>query len=424
MKNIIPLIIITLMLSCKQQNSDITNSADYNPYLGDITVRTSSKYFELWNGKIKPDSLQLLSFGHVAAEYGRYFKETGAIDFLIKAERALKKAVEIAHINKEAYLRALARNYISQHRFREALNLAKDAAELGGGLKETQSLLFDVHMELGNHDLAKDYLDRIADMSDFGYLIRVAKWNDYKGDLDTTINFMEKAIEKAESSNNSGLRIWSYTNIADYYGHAGRIRDAYEHYLKALALDPNNAYAKKGIAWIVFSHEQKPSEALRILDAVTKYYKTPDMFLLKAEIAEFMGDTQKQAQNLDIFVTAVANKQYGDMYNGHNVAYHLKHTNAESKAIRLAETEIGNRPTPESYHLLAMAYYETQQYQKALRIVEEHIMHKTYEPAILLNAAQIYKANHKPKIVKALKAELLDAGYELGPSSLAEINSL
>ncbi len=45
--------------------------------------------------------------------------------------------------------------------------------------------------------LQRQYLDSLKNMSDFGYMIRLAKWNDYKGDLDTTITFMEKAKEKA-----------------------------------------------------------------------------------------------------------------------------------------------------------------------------------------------------------------------------------
>jgi len=66
------------------------------------------------------------------------------------AEKALNKAVEIAAIGKSGYYRALARNYISQHWFKEALELAKSSRAMGSGLQESRKLLFDVHMELGN----------------------------------------------------------------------------------------------------------------------------------------------------------------------------------------------------------------------------------------------------------------------------------
>jgi hypothetical protein len=362
----------------------------------------------------------------VAGEYNSYFKKTGDIKYLKKAEKALIKAVEIANIGKAGYRRALARNYISQHRFKEALVLAEEANKIGGGRKETRSLLFDIHMELGNYEYAEKYLDSIKNMSDFGYLIRVAKWNDYKGNLDTTIKFMEKAMAKAESSNNRTLKLWSYSNIADYYGHAGRIEDSYRHYLKTLELDSQNAYAKKGLAWIVFSHEKNGKEALRILDNITANYNAPDYYLFKAEIAEFMNNETAIASNMDKYYTMVlANADsYGAMYNAYNVEFYLNHTKQYEKALNLALNEVMNRPTAEAYGLLANTYLKIGKDKAALKIVENHILNKTFEPAILLTAAEVYKANNMMDKVSTLKQELIGAVYELGPSSKKEISQL
>jgi Tfp pilus assembly protein PilF len=427
MKNIAYIIAILFLVSCGHKNADfVTNTNDYEAYLVSDTPETTSKYYELWNSKIKPDSIQLLSFANVAGEYSRFFKKTGDIKYLKKAEHALVKAVEIANINKAAYRRGLARNYISQHRFNEALELAEDAAEIGGGKKDTQSLLFDVHMELGNYAKAEQYLDSIKNMSDFGYLIRIAKWNDYKGNLDTTINFMEKAMERAESSKNKTLLVWSYSNIADYYGHAGRIKDSYNHYLKTLELDPQNAYAKKGIAWIVFSHEKNGKEALRILDAVTESYNAPDYYLFKAEIAEFMNDKHGVSSNLEKYYNSIQTNSYayGDMYNAYQVEFYLNHTQEYEKALNLALKEVINRPTPETYSLLAHTYYKMGKKEAALELVETQIIGKTFEPAILYQVAEIYKANYQFDKVRALKTELIGATYELGPASPKEISQL
>ncbi|GMN09272.1 hypothetical protein MTsPCn9_02720 [Croceitalea sp. MTPC9] len=425
MKNIVYIIAVLLIVSCNDKNTNFrTDSIDYEAFLVSNSAETTSKYFELWNSKIKPDSIQLLSFPNVAGEYNRFFKKTGDIKYLKKAEKALVKAVEIANINKAAYRRALARNYISQHRFKEALVLAEEADEIGGGRKGTQSLLFDIHMELGNYDLAEKYLDSIKNMSDFGYLIRIAKWNDHKGNLDTTIKFMDKAMAKAESSKNKTLLLWSYSNIADYYGHAGRIGDSYRYYLKTLELDPQNAYAKKGLAWIVFSYEKNGEEALRILDAVTENHKAPDYYLLKAEIAEFMNDKIAMTANLDRYYTAVQANDYGSMYNAYDVGFYLNHTQQYEKALNLALNEVISRPTAEAYGLLANVYNKMGKTKAALEIVEKQIVGKTFEPAILLQAAEVYKANNQLDKVASLKLELLGAVYELGPASEEQIAQL
>lgn len=427
MKYILLLFSALLIFSCKDSENSIekiTDKDDYNQFLVSEKTKTTSKYFELWNSKIKPDSIQLLSFGIVAGEYNTYFKETGDIDFLKKSEQALTKAVDIANIGRAGYRRALARNYISQHRFKEALEQAKVAREIGSDLTETQSLLFDVHMELGNYTLAKNYLDSITDVKQFGYLIRAAKWNDYKGDLSSTINYMEQAEKIAEDKKNRTLMLWSYTNLADYYGHAGRIKDSYNNYLKSLAIDNQNAYAKKGIAWIVFSHEKNPKEALRILDSVTKNYDAPDYYLLKSEIAEFMGDEKKYFKNLDEYYLRVKNKKYGDMYNAYNIDLYLNDIDKTPDAYKLAQIEVENRPTPESYNFLAYSYLKLGDKEKALDIVEKHIEGKTFEPAILYNAAEIYKENGNSVKTAELKEELLGAIYELGPNMKNKIEAL
>ncbi|MHA7830775.1 MAG: tetratricopeptide repeat protein [Flagellimonas sp.] len=429
MKTTIQYIFLPLALlflaSCQQEEAAFkTDRNDYDQFLAAEPVKATSKYFKLWDNKIKSDSMQLLSLGNVAGEYSRFFKGTGDIKYLKDAEQSLKKAVEIAAVGKSGYLRALARNYISQHRFKEALVLAKKARKSGSGVNETQSLFFDLHMELGNYNLANQYLDSIRNMSDFGYLIRVAKWNDHKGDLDTAITFMEKATAIAESSKNRDLLLWSYTNLADFYGHAGRIKDSYNLYLKALQIDPQNAYAKKGIAWIVYSHERNGNEALRILDSIMKKNKSPEYYLLKAEVADFLKDEMLRVQSLDDYYKAIQeNKDYGDMYNAYVIDF-LLGMDVEHKAFRLAQEEVSNRPTPESYGWLAYTLLNLGEKEKALEVIETHVVGATFEPAILHQVAEIYKANGKTNKVSELKQELLGATYELGPVKEAQIVSL
>jgi tetratricopeptide (TPR) repeat protein len=425
MKSIRFLIVVVLVSACTSKNPDaVAKKADYDRYLVANQTETTSKYFNLWNSKIRQDSMQLTSFGIVGGEYNRYFQQTGAVEFLKKAEKSLEKAVEIAAIGKPGYYRALARNYISQHRFREALQLADAAAAIGGDKTENHSLYFDVQMELGNYKTAERYLDSLKNMTDFGYMIRVAKWNDYKGDLDTTINFMEMARAKAESSKNKDLMLWSYTNLGDYYGHAGRIQDSYNEFLKALAIDENNAYAKKGIAWIVFSNDKNPEEAIRILDSVTKTYDAPDYFLLKAEIADYMGDDLIRTKNLDHYFTKVKNSDYGDMYNAYNLSLYINETQQYDKALAMAEKEVVNRPTPESYSWLGYSYLKNGDAEKALEIVNTYVYGKTFEPVLLYQAAEIYRANGQTETVNELKEELMGALYELGPNMEKQIHDL
>lgn len=417
---IIALVILTACGS--EETNTISNPEEYNAYLSTEPFRPGSKYFDLWNNKIKADSTQTLALYIVAGEYDRYFKATGEISYLKKAEAALLKAVEHAAVGTAGYLRALARNYISQHRFKAADSIAGMARKLGSGVRDSRALLFDTAMELGNYKRAEQYLDSLKNMEDFGYLIRLAKYNDYKGDLDTAIRTLEKAMLQAERAKNSAIRIWSYTNLADFYGHAGRINEAYNHYLKALELDPGNAYAKKGIAWILYSYEDNPAEALRILDSVTKINKSPDYYLLKAEIAAYAGQDAVAAASEDAFFQSVANPGYGVMYNSIK-ANRLMAENGK-KALQLAQQEVLARPTPETYALLALIKSVGGEREAALRIIREEVVGKSSEPAILLTVAKIYKEAGQREAVAEIKQDLLASKFELGPVVIKEVEAL
>lgn len=408
-----------LLFNCTLKTTEkIADSKDYNQYLKE-SVNTSEilaqQELKFWQNKLSNQPTQYPYLSKVAKANTTLFSTKGNISYLIEAANKLQQLNKITNYNKASYLRSLARNYISQHRFNEALELLEKAALNGENLLSTQKMLFDVNLELGNTKNAAKYLSKIEDNSDFDYLIRVSKWHDYNGDLTSAIRFMKKGMKKAEEANNKELKIWSYTNLADFYGHNGQVQEAYNLYLKALALDNNNAYAKKGIAWIVYSHDKNADEALRILDVISDKHSSPDYYLLKAEIAEFKNNLTMKKNNVNVYLSALENNLYGVMYNQHLAKLYLEEFEENEKALPYINQEIENRPTPQSYDLLAWYYYKKQNFKKALEIANKHVVNKTFEPEIQYHLAKIYKANGIQEKAIALKEELLESSFELGP---------
>ena len=421
------IILLLLLVSCNTESKQITNTKDYAVYLEtseNEMLQLANEDFKFWEKKLEKDQNQFPYLAKAAASQSQIFNKTGKIEALIKAEKYLIQVNEATQYNKAGYLRTLARNYVSQHRFKEALALLKKAEINGEGLKGTQKMLFDVHLELGNFDEAKSYLEKIRKDSDFDYLIRLSKWSDHRGNLDAAIKYMEQAKAIAETSNMPSTKQWVYTNLADYYGHEGKIEASYKHYLKALELDPNDAYAKKGIAWIVYSYEKNADEALRILNEITKTYNAPDYHLLKAEIAEFKGDFDLKDEQLKLYAEAVKNPFYGDMYNTYNALLYAENDKQAAEALKIANIEIENRPTPQSYDLLAWTYFNQGSSVEALKVAEKHVVGKTSEPDVLFHLAKIYKANGKTEKAKRLKQELLESAFELGPLMEIEIKNI
>lgn len=415
------------MIDCTNNPIQITQKADYESYLNvknNKSLIFAQNEIDFWQKKFDAAPNQISYLSLIAANYATLFEYTGDIKFLYKTEELLVKSNETYNYSKVSIVRSLARNYISQHRFKEALALANKALAIGEGRKETQKLLFDVQMELGNYPEAVKNLNAIKDMKDFDYLIRLAKWNDHKGDLDTAITFMEKAKNIAEKDNNKTLKIWSYSNLGDFYGHAGRIQESYDSYLKTLALDPNYSYALKGIAWIVFSKERNTKEANRIIDAITTTHSTPDFYLLKSQIAQFDGDTINEIKNRNAYFSMMNSNDYGAMYNKYNALIYADDKKTAPKALEIAKIEVEHRPTADSYDLLAWSYLNLGQNKKALEIALNHVAGKSFEPKVQYHLAMIYKSNNLSQKSAPIKEELLSSLYELGPNFEKKINQL
>ncbi|PNQ72178.1 cell surface protein [Hanstruepera neustonica] len=421
------LICLLCFSSCNKHLEQVTDANTYNTYLEldeNDALQIAKNDLLFWEKKLEKEPNQFPYLAKLAACHSQLFNQTGEIAHLIKAESYLMDVNKRTNYNHAGYLRTLARNYISQHRFKEALTLLEKAVSNGENIQATYKMLFDVQLDLGNVVAAKTYLDRIKDLSDFDYLIRLSKWSDHEGNLDAAIKYMEKATAIAESSNISNTKQWAYTNLADFYGHAGNIQKSYDYYLKALKLNPHDAYAKKGIAWIVFSYERDAEEALRILNSVTQSYQTPDLYLLKADILEYLNQNLEQQAIIDNYVAMVSNEQYGTMYNAYNVELYAEQDASVNTALELAKQEISNRPTPQSYDLLAWSYYQQGNVKKALTIMEDFVVGYTFEPLAMYHLAVIYKANGMEDKANALKPDLESSIYELGPLLERDIKNI
>lgn len=417
-----------LFLGCKKSPYfiKITNPQDYNSYL--LTSKTPSLDESLaerqfWSNRLDADTSGVGEIGPLAGVYQRLFEATGDMIYLKNAEHLLKKGVQLAALNyKDELERGLAHNYIAQHRFREAKELLKDSFKGVSSKRQTKLMLFDVAMELGEYEIAYQYLKDLKDMSDYNYLIRISKWSDHIGDLENAIHFMEMAKEKAEARDSKPLKIWTYSNLADYYGHAGRAKESYQFYLKTLELQPDNAYSKKGIAWITYAVEGNSEEAMRIIDSVMKIHHLPEYHLLKSELYAFQNNKERSQQETDQFIKTIEEGNYGGMYNSYLIILYAEQD--PEKALKLAEEEIANRATPDTYHLLAYAQLKSGQKEKALKTIELFVQGKTFEPKALFHSALIYKANGKGEKVKELKTEILQAKFEVGPIRYKQIESL
>lgn len=384
-------------------------------------VKRVNEEIGFWQKRLSADTGNYIDMTELANQYLKRFQLSGFVSDLHIADSFLiKSLVKIKNKEPDIYF-ALSQNAITQHRFGDAWKYLAEADSAGADPWAARLLKFDAGMEIGLYQQASLNLNRVKDKTGFDYLIRKAKLEDHYGKPDNAIKLMEQAVRKAEKSGKESLILWAKSNLADLYGHAGRVKDAYRLYLDVLNKDSSYLYALKGIAWIAWSHDHNAKEAKRILYYILSQTNMPDLNLMLAEIAEWEGNEEMRKQNISAFLNEVHKTGYGDMYNKYLITLYAEELKDYDKSLALAMKEVKNRPTPETYDWLAWVYYQKGEVSRAYGLIKNYVIGRTFEPDALMHAAYILKASGKKKEAKRLFDECTEAGFELGPVVLKQI---
>ena len=422
MKSILHLSILLLLMACaREQKEQVSNKEDYNKYLiaSDVDIDPLLEQEVLWKKKIEAEPRGFTFYEKLGSTYHKLFDKTGKIGYLHRADSTFARAEKLSHGKwKVSSLLSLSSLAIKKHDFPSAAAFAVSARELTDEKFGALLMQYDAEMELGNYQMAGAILKENKRMNSFDYLVRLSKYKDYEGDLDSAIIYMEQASELI-LSHQKERKLWATANLGDMYGHAGRISDSYQKYLKVLELDPTYHYALKGIAWVAYSNDGKISDAIDILESLQEKTSMPDYLLSLAELYEAEGDMEKTKSLKSKFVTEASRPEYLGMYNKYLIELYAEE-GAFVEAMKLAEEEISKRPTPATYDRLAWTIHKQGKTDAAITIYTESVKGKTFEPDVLYHMGVVFESAGMDE-GEDLLLESLEAGYELGPVVTAEI---
>lgn len=421
MKNVLSIVLISCaaLVSCSTKKENVANLKDFEFAIQTTDtegLQNCNEEISFWNKKqqTNPSDTYLSKMG---GAFAKRFAITGKIEDIYTSDSLYAQVLK-SDSNRTGAYQALAVNCITRHEFRKARNYIEKALVIGDSKAASLYTLFDINMELGDIAGAKYAISKFENKNAFAYVIREAKVDDQEGRLELAIEKMEKAFERIKDD--PSLFAWTLSNLGDMYGHAGRVNDAYQAYLTVLTKNPAHDFALKGIAWIALSHDHNTSLAKQITSVLLKRKEMPDMHLLLAKIAEEENDTIEQKRQLSLFTQKASETKYGDMYNKYLALLEAEEFNNPKKTIEIATIEINNRPTTQSYDLLAWGYFHNDQKEKALEVAQQFVEGKTFEPDAIYHLGMIYKDIDAEKSHHFLK-EASQSYFELGPAIAANI---
>ncbi|OEK02149.1 hypothetical protein BFP97_11715 [Roseivirga sp. 4D4] len=422
MKSLLTIILTGLLLaSCQQSPKSIAEATDYDTLLSAAATKSRdlNADIEFWQDRLEKSPQSHMNLNQLAGLYSKRFRAGGLIHDLHISDSLYQKSLALNPFNKAATYRALSANAVTQHEFPKAKMYALKAIDAGEDQAASYYMLFDALMELGEFETAEGILNRQLSKNSFDYLTRASKFADHQGDLDKAIELMEMAYERVKFDNS--IMSWSISNLGDMYGHAGRIEDSYQAYLKVLNHHPQHWHSWKGLAWINFAHDQNVNEAKRILRHIDENSNDPQVKLMLAEIADYEGLGNESLQLKQAFFEQASSPKYMGMHNKYLILLASEDLKMNAQAIAAAEKEQEKRPTPQMYDLLAWTYFQNGELEKALKIASLFVDGQSSEPEVLYHLGLIYKRNGQDRKGNKFLKEALESEYELGPLTTKHI---
>lgn len=231
-------------------------------------------YIEL---RIKRRPSDYSNYNELASAYITKARETGDLNYYIKAEKLLEKSLELESDNYSGNL------YIglikqAKHDFQSSIQHLEKAINLSPSEPFAYGVLGDAYLELGRSDKAKTLYNKMHELrpslDSYGRLSNLkAEINDLEGALEDMKSAYNIGVKKSNSKENLA---WAQAMIGSIYFEKKNYQDAVNHYKKSLSImdDYYLAFQKLGE---LYEKQNNYKEAEKFYLKVLELNSRPDV---------------------------------------------------------------------------------------------------------------------------------------------------
>jgi tetratricopeptide (TPR) repeat protein len=286
-------------------------------------------------------------------------------------------------------LRMLGAIYLSQHRFREALDVGRRARDLRPEDAWNYGVMGDAQIELGDYEQAFEAFEKMMTLRpNAAAYARVAYARELRGDVPGALAAMQMAA-KATAPNDPEAQAWYAVQAGELYLKMHRFDDADREYRRAIFVFPNYPLAVVGRGKLQVARGDRDSALLTFLDQLKR---TPTLDLA-ARIGDLYAERGDTAQSDHYYQLAEDLAGPGVAQTEANLALFLAdHGRKLSEAVAIAETVAAARHDIFTEDALAWAYYKAGRFHEAYAASQRALRTGTRDDAVLSRAARISAA--------------------------------
>jgi tetratricopeptide (TPR) repeat protein len=305
-----------------------------------------------------------------------------------RASEVLNAALK-EHPGQYDVLRMLGAIYLSQHRFRDALEIARRSRDLRPDDAWNYGVMGDAQVELGEYSDAFDAFDKMMALRpNAAAYARVAYARELQGDVDGALAAMQMAA-KATAPSDPEAQAWYAAQAGELYLKLHKLDDADREFRRAVFLFPHYPLAVIGQGKVRVARGDRDGALAIYLEQLKR---TPTLDLA-GRIGDLYAARGDGAQSEHYYQLAEDLAGPGVVQTEANLALYLAdHDRKLSDAVTIAETVVAKRHDIFTEDALAWAYYKAGRLEDAYEASQLALRTGTRDEALLARAARIRAA--------------------------------
>ena len=305
-----------------------------------------------------------------------------------RASEVLNAALK-EHPGQYDALRMLGAIYLSQHHFRDALDIARRSRDLRPEDAWNYGVMGDALVELGEYSDAFAAFDKMMALRpNAAAYARVAYARELQGDVEGALAAMQMAA-KATAPNDPEAQAWYAAQTGELHLKLQKLDDANREFRRAAFLFPNYPLAVIGQGKVRVARGDREGALAIYLEQLKR---TPTLDLA-ARIGDLYAARGEVAQSEHYYQLAEDLAGPAMLQTEANLALYLAdHDRKVSDAVAIAETVVAKRRDIFTEDALAWAYYKAGRFTDAYAASQLALRTGTRDEGLLARAARIRAA--------------------------------
>ncbi len=314
---------------------------------------------EFYRARVTRDPRSARDFTQLAGLYLQRARETADNEDLVRAEETARHSLSLRRGRNEEASGVLASSLLGQHRFTDALEVARDLLAADSTSIAARGLVAETELELGRYEEAGRQFGMLASyQGDLGVAPRLARWAELRGRPEEGRRLLRQARDAARRRHGMPREqvAWFHLRLGDLALRAGQLDEAERELEAGLAILPGD-YRLLGTLARLHAVRHDWRHAADVGELAVSRALDPATLGLLYDTWVALGDTAKAEQYYRAMAVAVL-RQPGPYHRAWSL-FLLDHDREVPRVLRNVESELRTRRDIYGNDILAWALHKS-----------------------------------------------------------------